>query len=293
MRWGFISSLVLHAIVGLLSLGFLPSLLPPPMTAPTVVPVDLVEIKDETNIKKMVKSEEKPVEKPATPKPEPVREAALPPEPQAAPAPEPEPAPPAAAPEPTPAPEPMPVPKTEAPEAPKLAEKPKNEAKEEPRAKPQPKAEEQKTFDAARIAALLNKLPPKEDQADAEGEAVPLEGGPQQTEGAGLATDLSLSEIDALRAQMQRCWSIQAGAANAEDLIVTVRIWLNPDGSLGRAPEVLEQARLALGDQYFRVAAEAALRAVRLCQPYKLPPEKYSSWREIEMRFDPRQMLGG
>ena len=38
-------------------------------------------------------------------------------------------------------------------------------------------------------------------------------------------------------------------------------------------------------------AAESALRAVRGCQPFHLPPESYEGWRDIEWVFDPRQML--
>jgi hypothetical protein len=42
-----------------------------------------------------------------------------------------------------------------------------------------------------------------------------------------------------------------------------------------------------------RTAAEAALRAVSVCEPYKrLPPNKYEAWREIVMTFDPSKMIG-
>ena len=34
-------------------------------------------------------------------------------------------------------------------------------------------------------------------------------------------------------------------------------------------------------------------RAVLRCQPYQLPPEKYEAWREINVNFDPRELLGG
>jgi hypothetical protein len=35
------------------------------------------------------------------------------------------------------------------------------------------------------------------------------------------------------------------------------------------------------------------VRAVRRCAPYNLPAEKYDSWREINVTFDPREMFGG
>jgi len=44
---------------------------------------------------------------------------------------------------------------------------------------------------------------------------------------------------------------------------------------------------------YTRAASEAASRAVYQCQPYRLPADRYSLWREINpLRFDPRQMMG-
>lgn len=292
MRRGVVYSAVLHGLVGLLALGVFPHFLPEPAELPPVVPVDLLTVDELTNIKPQEKAKEpeKIEEKPAEPEPQPVREAALPEEPQ--PAPEPAPVvPPPPEPEAAPEPEAMPLPKEE--------EK-KEEAKPEtmaaaPRVKPKPPAPTKKSgFDATRIAALLNKIPPKDESENVDEERVQPQA-EESTQGAGLRTALSVSEIDALRAQMQRCWTIPAGAADPQNLIVTVRVWLNPDGSLGRAPVLStgDQARLALGEPYFRVAAESALRAVNMCQPYKMPIEKYSSWREIEMRFDPRQMLGG
>jgi hypothetical protein len=42
-----------------------------------------------------------------------------------------------------------------------------------------------------------------------------------------------------------------------------------------------------------RTAAEAALRAVSVCEPYKrLPLNKYDAWHEIVMTFDPSKMIG-
>ncbi len=59
------------------------------------------------------------------------------------------------------------------------------------------------------------------------------------------------------------------------------------DGSLDGDPQV-EQPR---GDALFRIAAEAAMRAVRECSPFALPPDKYSTWRTITWEFDPSQMM--
>ena len=218
------------------------------------------------------------------PEPEPKRTAEAKPTPPPPPAPEPEP-------------EPLPQPKKEEPKPePKKVEKPKPKvtAKAAPRVKPKVPPKKQ-NFDLNKVAALLDKLPEdQKQQQDAQSDSEPESTAGPASQRVGLGTSVTLSEIDALRAQVERCWNFPAGAANPEDLIVTVKISLNPDGTLSKPPNVIprDQARV-ISDQYFRVAAEAAVRAVRRCEPYKLPVEKYSNWREIQLRFDPRELLGG
>jgi hypothetical protein len=106
---------------------------------------------------------------------------------------------------------------------------------------------------------------------------------------------MTMSEIDAIRYQIQRCWSVPAGARDAGDLVVRLRVFLNPDGSLSRAPEIVESARApSVGEEYYRAAAESARRAVQVCSPLKnLPPAKYEKWRELTLTFNPKDMLGG
>ncbi|MDA1133214.1 MAG: cell envelope integrity protein TolA, partial [Proteobacteria bacterium] len=103
---------------------------------------------------------------------------------------------------------------------------------------------------------------------------------------------LSLSETDAFRAKVESCWSIPAGAREAADLVVTLRIFLNPDGSLAGRPEIVDGERMNRpGGEFFRTAAESAIRAVLRCAPYEmLPAAKYDSWRDIRLTFDPREL---
>jgi colicin import membrane protein len=98
-----------------------------------------------------------------------------------------------------------------------------------------------------------------------------------------------MSEIDALRAQIQACWNPPVGAEEAEKLIVRLRIQFKPDGTLSREPELLNRGT----SSYFTVAAESAMRAVRRCQPYTMPAAKYDVWKDVEVTFDPRDMFRG
>jgi outer membrane biosynthesis protein TonB len=63
--------------------------------------------------------------------------------------------------------------------------------------------------------------------------------------------------VRAIQDQLRRCWRIDPGARGA-----------------------------------FRSAAENAKRAINRCSPFRLPPRKYDVWRQLTLRFDPREMFG-
>jgi colicin import membrane protein len=105
----------------------------------------------------------------------------------------------------------------------------------------------------------------------------------------GNAPQLSQNEIAMLKAQLMGCWNPPVGVSEAKDLIVTVKFSLNRDGSLLGEPIVLNRGRNAL----FQIAAESATRAVRRCQPFRLPASKYEAWQEVEVNFDPNDMFHG
>lgn len=106
----------------------------------------------------------------------------------------------------------------------------------------------------------------------------------------GTAAALSQTEIDALRARLMSLWNPPAGASNPEELVVTVRMRLNPDGTLASPPMVITSG----SSQFFMAARESAMRAIFRGQPFNmLSPEKYDSWKDIEVTFDPREMVRG
>lgn len=93
-----------------------------------------------------------------------------------------------------------------------------------------------------------------------------------------------------IRGQMQRCWRIDPGARSAEQLRVSVRVRLKPDGSLAAPPEFQNVGQLA-NSAYYRAAAESARRAILDCQPFRLPQEDYALWQDLILNFDPREMF--
>ena len=178
---------------------------------------------------------------------------------------------------PTPQAKPQP-PKAQTAKAPdrKEAEKPVKEAAAKPEST-------EKEFDADEVAALLNKQKPSGGGAKRSTETASL-GGDKTTTGSKLTQ----SEMDALRGQVQRCWNIPAGAADAESLRVSVQFRLDPTGRLEGNPEIIAGGGSA-GIE--RAAAEAARRAVARCAPYTLPADKYDTWAEVIVNFDPSEMF--
>ena len=104
---------------------------------------------------------------------------------------------------------------------------------------------------------------------------------------------LTFSEEDALRNQLFGCWNFPLGIPFDDNLIVKIKLKLKPDGTVTDT-EVLDHARMNKpGQNFYKILAESALRAIRMCTPLKVPSSGYERWKEIQMNFDAREMLRG
>lgn len=101
----------------------------------------------------------------------------------------------------------------------------------------------------------------------------------------------TLEELDLLRDQLSRCWSIQAGARYSKDLKVEVRVTVSPQRRILTA-EIIDQWRFER-DNYFRAAADSAIRALnsKECNPLELNPSKYDQWKDMIIEFDPSEFI--
>lgn len=130
------------------------------------------------------------------------------------------------------------------------------------------------------VAALLNQEQASGGGAQRSDQTASL-GGQRNTGGS----ELTQSEMDALRNQIQACWSPPA-ALDASDLKVSVRFRLDQSGMVDGRPSVTKSS----GN---RAADESARRAILICgqRGYKLPAEKYDAWRDVVVNFDPGEMF--
>jgi len=263
-----IISSTFHLIIIFITAMSLPFLTKKPIDIPPIISVELIQITDMTNIpfapkaKKIiekVKEKEKLVSEQAPPKV--VKKEK---------------------------PDAVPLPDEKIEKVKKLEDKKQNPEKIDNKVKQVSEFEKEELFDPNNIAALIDKS--KEDIGEITDKSNKVSQDQDRTlENIGL----SLSEEDALKAQIFGCWSIPLGLPYNENLLVRIKLKLKPDGSVIKS-EILDHARMNKpGQGFYKVLAESALRAIQLCQPLRVPTTGYERWKDLQLNFDAREMLEG
>jgi len=170
----------------------------------------------------------------------------------------------------------------------KIETKKQNPKKIETEIKQTSEFEKKELFDPNQIAALIDKS--KVETAETMRKSDKLT---QSQDKNFIASSLTLSEEDALKAQIFGCWSIPLGLPYNENLLVRIKLKLKQDGTVIKS-EILDHARMNIpGQAFYKVLAESALRAVRLCQPLRVPTTGYERWKDLQLNFDANEMLKG
>ena len=286
MNISIIISSVFHALLIIITAMSLPFLTKKPLDIPPIVSVELIQIAEKTNIpfapkaKKIiekVKEKEKLVSEQAPPKkvkktktktvvsPDQNNKKIENQTPEA-----------------------IPLPDKTVKKIKTKEEKKQNPEKVDKEVKQVSEFEKKDLFDPNNIAALIDKS--KEETA----EVIKKNNDITQDQERNIEnTGLTLSEEDALKAQIFGCWSIPLGLPYNENLLVRIKLKLKPDGSVTKT-EILDHARMNKpGQGFYKVLAESALRAVKLCQPLRVPTTGYERWKELQLNFDAREMLEG
>ncbi len=261
-------SLIFHSVMVLLTVLSLPFMIRQPIDLPPIVSVELIQITDKTNIpfapkaRKIIEETKKKEERVVS-----------------------EQAPPSAKAKEKPDRIPLPNDKKEKKE---IVKKKQNPKEIKPEIRQSSEFEKKEIVDTNQIAALIDKAK--------EVESVKQEKSNKLTQSSvknSFATGLSLSQEDALRAQIFGCWSVPLGLPYDDDLLVRIKLKLKQDGTILKS-EILDHERMNRpGQKFYKILAESALRAVRLCQPLKVPPTGYEKWKDLQLNFNPAEMLRG
>ena len=269
MNRNIVISFGLHGLLVIITAMSFPFLSKKPIDLPPIVSVELIQITDKTNIpfapkakktiEKIKEKEKKLVSEQAPPKI--VKKEK---------------------------PDAVPLPDEKVEKIKEIKDKKQNPEKVETEVKQVSEFEKKDLFDPSNIAALIDKS--KVESAET---TKKLDKVTQDREKNVNFSGLSLSEEDALKAQIFGCWSIPLGLPYNENLLVRIKLQLKPDGSIIRS-EILDHARMNRpGQGFYKVLAESALRAIKLCQPLRVPSTGYERWKDMQLNFDAREMLEG
>lgn len=106
-----------------------------------------------------------------------------------------------------------------------------------------------------------------------------------------LDSPLNSSEIDSIRAQVERCWNVPTVIPHdSKNLTLELKVQLASDGQVLNV-QIIENTRYS-SDHLYRAVVDSARRAVYRCSPIRAPLEKYERWRDIKLRFNLHEMLG-
>jgi hypothetical protein len=94
----------------------------------------------------------------------------------------------------------------------------------------------------------------------------------------------------AFRERVSACAPLPPGIDRRDKINVSVRIFLNRDGTVTKAPQLLEANLSAKQQALF----ENFVNGLEKCQPYTmLPPDKYKQWKTLDVMVYPIDSYGG
>lgn len=189
-------------------------------------------------------------------------------------------------------PKPQPKPQLDRAQIAALLEKQKKEeeAKKPPRPPAGREPTEQRRFDPNSISQLLSKE--EAGQRASTGRTqnqTPSMGNPNAT-GQKMSPSM-LGQLDGLMIeQYKRCWNYLPLGPTSR-YVPLIEVSYRTDGSLAREPRL----RNPPNDPNLRALADSAMRAVKQCNPLRIPAvfiPYFDEWKNRLLRFDPDEMSG-
>jgi colicin import membrane protein len=108
--------------------------------------------------------------------------------------------------------------------------------------------------------------------------------GARHATGARMSPSMADALGALLQEQYKQCWNYLP--LTGDKYVAKIRVSYRPDGSLASQPVLLNPP----SDPNFRGLAESALRAVRRCNPLRIPAQYqpyYEQWKDWVVGFDP------
>jgi hypothetical protein len=104
------------------------------------------------------------------------------------------------------------------------------------------------------------------------------------------AADVTPSLVAEFRRHLKTCSKLPASMTAADDIKVTLRVFMTLEGKLATEPVLIEASASMKGP----LLMQSAISALQACQPYTmLPADRYGEWKVIDLSFTPRDFAGG
>lgn len=103
-----------------------------------------------------------------------------------------------------------------------------------------------------------------------------------------ISNKISISELDALRQQIQGCWVVPPSMLSEKNLLVEVGVHLTAEGMV-ESLKILNGPPPQKGP-IFQVAVHSIRQALKApaCTPLRVPKGKYEQWKYCVLRFQPQ-----
>lgn len=172
---------------------------------------------------------------------------------------------------------------------------PTNQTPEKPVPKPPTKARPEQqsdshTFDLTDISRLLSHDTPAQKAAPGREQSKLASLGSPTAHAEKMAPSL-WGQLDGLmEEQYRQCWSY-LGLNPSQKYVPQIRVTYDESGGLNAEPVLVNPPN----DPALRSLADSALRAVRRCNPLRIPAQYapyYDEWKGRVLRFDPEEMAG-
>jgi colicin import membrane protein len=185
-----------------------------------------------------------------------------------------------------------PAPKFQPDQLAKLLQQEQKKERQKTAAKPksgEEATEPQHKFDLGDIAKFLSKEAPQRKQARGQQLSQTASLGAPTATGSKMSPSLWATLDGFLLEQYKRCWNV-VPVSGQEKYIPEIHVQFTPEGALIGDPQLLNPP----SDPNLRALADSAMRAVRRCDPLRIPAQYqpyYEEWKGRIVRFDQDEML--
>jgi hypothetical protein len=102
---------------------------------------------------------------------------------------------------------------------------------------------------------------------------------------ASKKADIASSLITEFRRHLKTCSKLPGSIAPSDELRITLRVLMTPEGKLAAEPILIEASASAKGP----LLMQSAIAALQACQPYAmLPADRYGEWKVLDLSFTPQ-----